>query len=137
MKTSKACGWILVSPGPRTLLLQNRERGDWGVPKGHMEANEDERQTACRELHEETGLELTDLSVDPHFRQTLSYHVKAKHGNIHLKEVVYFRANCLPHTISLSQEHCQFEWASRPRVQTLITHNNLRHLILETMSYGY
>ena len=39
----------------RYILVQERN-GNWGFPKGHIEAGESRRQTALREIREETGL---------------------------------------------------------------------------------
>ena len=38
------------------VLLRHRFGGHWSFPKGHVEAGETERQTALREVKEETGL---------------------------------------------------------------------------------
>ena len=40
------------------LLVQNRDSGHIGYPKGHIELNETETETAIREVKEETGLDV-------------------------------------------------------------------------------
>ncbi len=83
----KSCGAVVfLGEGSqrRYLLIENR-RHNWGFPKGHVEAGEDERATAAREIFEETGL--TPTFIDG-FRQSVSYHVKEQ---IH-KTAVYFIA---------------------------------------------
>lgn len=69
----KSCGAIVYVRGaePRYVLVENR-RANWGFPKGHVEANESEHDTAAREIFEETGLR-PDF-VDG-FRETVSYNV--------------------------------------------------------------
>ena len=47
---------IAFSPlGMMVLLVKKRQKQVWGLPKGHKINGESDVQTACRELHEETG----------------------------------------------------------------------------------
>ncbi|MBA3045934.1 MAG: NUDIX domain-containing protein [Candidatus Thermoplasmatota archaeon] len=48
-------GVILDSEG-RVLVLRRKTEGTWVLPKGRMEPGENLRQTALREVQEETGL---------------------------------------------------------------------------------
>lgn len=66
-KLSKACGMILVSKTkPRKFLLLHQVTGNWSFPKGHVEGDENERETALRELKEETGIiEVNFLPLSP------------------------------------------------------------------------
>ncbi|MBR2600455.1 MAG: NUDIX domain-containing protein, partial [Erysipelotrichaceae bacterium] len=54
--------------------------------KGHMKDYETERQTAVREVREETGLDVTIL---PDFRELIEYIIPV---NGHLKKVTYYLA---------------------------------------------
>ena len=56
----------------RYILVQERN-GNWGFPKGHIEAGESRRQTALREIREETGLH---ARLEGHFSQTIRYWLK-------------------------------------------------------------
>ena len=54
----KSCGVIpyRIENGQREYLIVLQEGGCWSFPKGHMEVEETETETALRELFEETGL---------------------------------------------------------------------------------
>ena len=135
MKKKVACGWILRSPANRILLLQNSGRGDWGLPKGHMEKGESQMQTALRELHEETGIDENQIHPDHDYKHTLNYSFRSKKGKAVNKDAVYFRAHCTEElAVTLSDEHTTYVWASLPQVIYNVSHNNLRHLILENMN---
>ncbi|CAF4275179.1 unnamed protein product, partial [Adineta steineri] len=45
-----------------------RHRDRYDLPKGHMEIGETERETALRELQEETGIQSSAIDIDPDFR---------------------------------------------------------------------
>lgn len=57
----KTCGTVCftVEDGEvKYLLVQNKDSGHIGYPKGHIELNETETETAIREVKEETGLDV-------------------------------------------------------------------------------
>lgn len=52
---------VLIADGTHVLLIRRRwspYKGYWALPGGHVDAGEESWETAYRELHEETGLEL-------------------------------------------------------------------------------
>ena len=61
-KNNEVYGTIVVSPQGRFLLVRGRATGKWSFPKGHLEGVESPLECARRELFEETGLRLKDLS---------------------------------------------------------------------------
>lgn len=88
----KSCGIILINDKNQYLLVRLLA-GHWDFPKGHVEKDETEKETALREVLEETGLQATIL---PGFRETVTYLVK---GTIP-KEVVYFLGR--PHSTDVN-----------------------------------
>ena len=74
----KSCGAVIFrrhSGNVEYLLIKNRKGNNWGFPKGHMEMHESERQTAVREVREETGLNIRPLDG---FRTISEYHPKGR-----------------------------------------------------------
>ncbi len=86
MKQEKSCGAVVFTrEGSQILyLLIRNKNGSWGFPKGHMEAGEQEMQTAAREIWEETGLRVRFLEG---FRQEDQYEIPKRRIS---KQVVYF-----------------------------------------------
>lgn len=66
VERSFGCIPIIYRPPPtRVLLIQQKSRTKtfWTFPKGHPEDNESPKETAIRELHEETGLRITEKDI--------------------------------------------------------------------------
>ena len=68
----KSCGAVIWrgTPGEHQYLLARHNGGHWSFPKGHVEGEETEIQTAQREILEETGLQ---AEIDTNFRQVVTY----------------------------------------------------------------
>ena len=59
MKKEKSCGAIVYRQRDswvEVLLICHKNGGHWAFPKGHVEKQETEEETALREIREETGL---------------------------------------------------------------------------------
>ena len=85
----KSCGAIVytVEDDGIKYLLVEEAGGSHSFPKGHMENGETERETALREIREETDLE---VSLIDDFRISEQYRPAEKPGVA--KQVVYFLA---------------------------------------------
>lgn len=88
MITEKSCGAVVftrINSQVKYVIIESKG-GIFGFPKGHMERDESERETALREVYEETGLkvELIDgfLTEDNHTFMVGS--------EIRMKHIVYF-----------------------------------------------
>ncbi|MBQ4514996.1 MAG: NUDIX domain-containing protein [Anaerolineaceae bacterium] len=90
MEKEKSCGAVVFARnedgGIRYILVQQRS-GRYCFPKGHVEGNETEHQTALREIWEETGLRPRFI---PGFRESETYEVRKAPGVF--KDVIYFLA---------------------------------------------
>ena len=81
----RSCGAVVVTTREQVRYYVLVKGGYVGLPKGHMESGESERETALREVQEETCVKAKIL---PGFRRTVLYHLP--NGND--KRVVYFLA---------------------------------------------
>jgi len=100
MKREKSCGGVVYkmeNGTPYFVLIKHRKGGHWAFPKGHMEQGESERETARREIREETGV--TGKFIKG-FRRSVSYIIR---GTSH-KEVVYFLYEISPDSVIVKQE---------------------------------
>ena len=90
MIIEKSCGAIVFTKdaeGIKYVIIESKE-GFFGFPKGHVENNETELETARREVFEETGLQVEFLDD---FR-TEDYYLIQINGESRMKHIVYFLA---------------------------------------------
>ena len=87
MTREKSCGAVIFFPvgKERLYLIEQMRKGHFSMCKGHVEAGESERETAAREIREETALRVRFLDG---FRETEEY--SPYEGC--MKEVVFFLA---------------------------------------------
>lgn len=104
----KSCGAVIFrrhSGNVEYLLIKNKKGNNWGFPKGHMEVYETERETAVREVREETGLSVELLDG---FRTLSEYHPK---GRI-TKQVIFFIAEMTGENVVIQKSEIErFIWA--------------------------
>ena len=105
MLIEKSAGAIVFYPGERIeyLLLLSTY---WGFPKGRIEAQEDERTAALREVREETGLEVAILEG---WREVDDYWYSHKGQRVH-KQAVFFVAQAPSRESKISWEHEDMVW---------------------------
>lgn len=86
MKQEKSCGVItyIVIDDEINYLLVEQNNGFTCFPKGHVENNETEEETALRECYEETGLKPQLIKG---FRELIDYYMPDYDA---MKEVVFF-----------------------------------------------
>lgn len=120
MEKEKSCGAIIIK-NKKVLLIQQND-GFWGFPKGHVEQNETEEQTAIREVKEETNL---DIEIDSKYRYQIEYELP--NGN--QKIAVFFLAKPTSTKIEKQEEEIStIEWVEFEKVEEKLSFNNTREL---------
>ena len=112
MRQVMSCGFLLLRREPELSFLLMRHPTRWDLPKGNVEAGENELQCAYRELYEETGIKEEDLDYDENFRFTLEYPVVDRQDPEKTadKTLVIF-LGWLRHAVSIEvTEHESYEW---------------------------
>lgn len=129
----KSCGTILYTTRNNSiyyLLIQDSAAGHIGFPKGHMEADESEIETALRETWEETSIQAKILDG---FRREITYTM----DNGKIKTVMYFLANYAEQTPqhNSSFEHNDYLLLSFEEAYAMLTFENTKTLLQEANDY--
>lgn len=123
----KSCGVIIFHKGlEREYLILHYSEGHWDFPKGHVEIGEDEKQTALRELREETGI--AEVSFQEGFREKIDYFY-TRGGRKYHKNVYFYLAGTREKEVKLSHEHINYRWLPYKEAQKLVTHENAKELL--------
>ena len=120
MMFEKSCGCIIINDNK--VLLINDTNGNWGFPKGHVEENETDIETAIRETKEEVNL---DVEVDENRKYTIKY----KTDRDTLKTVVYFVAKIKGGEIKPQiGEVNEIKWLDFNEAMQKITYENVKEV---------
>lgn len=112
-QTVEAAGiFLLVTEQKPWEFVLLRHPNRWDLPKGHCDAGEIPRETALRELREETGIHAGSVTIDETFKFELSYSVQYSNRGeeIFLKHVRYFLGFLSNKPKLTLTEHSGFEW---------------------------
>ena len=131
MVNEKSCGAIVYRKhhgNTEILLIKHVNSGHWSFPKGHVEENETEVETATREIKEETGI---DVIIDPTFRETVSYSPKKDTQKV----VVYFIAKAKNYDfIPQEEEISEIRWVEIGHALSILTYENDRSIVNKAKS---
>ena len=105
MRYVKSCGFVAYKKvnNKNYYLIIQTINGDFGFPKGHMEKDESEIETAIRELKEETNI---DVEVLDGFRIQIEY--KMPNMIDVMKQSVYFLGRCITDDIICQENEVFF-----------------------------
>lgn len=126
MTYEKSCGAIVYRKyhgNAEILLIKHVNSGHWSFPKGHVEGEESEVETAVREIKEETNI---DVIVDPTFRETVSYSPKKDTQKV----VVYFIARAKNYDFRPQEEEiAEIRWVEIGLASAILTYENDRSIV--------
>lgn len=122
----KSCGAIVFRRfhgNIQILLIKHINSGHWSFPKGHIENNETEIETAVREIKEETGI---DVNIDPTFRETVSYFPKKDTQKV----VVYFIAQAKNFQYKPQEDEIsEIRWVDIGYAKQILTYENDKTIV--------
>ena len=126
MLFEKSCGGVVYRKhhgNIEVLLVKHINSGHWSFPKGHVEGEATEEQTARREIKEETGI---DVMIDTSFRETVNFSPKKDTQ----KEVVYYlcKARCFD-IVPQIEEVSEARWVDIGYAASVLTYENDRVII--------
>jgi bis(5'-nucleosidyl)-tetraphosphatase len=103
----------------------------WEFPKGLVEPDEKEQETALREVREETGLNVELLHG---FREEITYFYR-RGGTLIKKQVVYFLGSAQVKTVRVSREHRAAEWRPYRRALAELKYENARMILTKANEF--
>ena len=126
MIKEKSCGCIIENNNQ--VLIIKQSNGDWGFPKGHVEEDESEIETALREVKEETNL---DVSIVSDKRHKMEYYIDRGI----FKEVILFLAH--PITSNLKKQDGEIDdvrWLNIDDALNLLTFDNSKNALKDLLN---
>lgn len=109
--------WIVSDTTPKKMLLiHHKKLGKWIQPGGHIEPFENPIETAIREVHEETGIDITSLRDKIHVVDT---------DGTFLPVPTYFMEQKIPpHKEEPMHYHLDFMYVLTVSEQALVSENH-------------
>lgn len=127
MKKEKCCGAVVYDEG-KVLIIKN-VRDFYAFPKGHVDGEETEEETAYREVLEETGIE---TQIDSSFRYVATY--SPREGI--LKDVVYFVGKPIGGSLKPQEgETALAFWVPLDEILDTVTFDNDKKMFEEAKKY--
>lgn len=127
-----SCGAIVyreIHGEIRFLLIKNKRSANWGFPKGHMERGENEKETAYREVLEETGIRINFL---PDFRYKSEYSIQ---NRIEKKVIIFLATTEDTNTIIQREEIEEYLWLKYDKAMNSLKFPNDKFLLTKAKEY--
>ncbi len=122
MKKEKSCGAVVFNDKKEVLIVKHND-GHVCFPKGHVELNETEVETAKREVYEETGIK---IEIDESKRIVITYSPRVDI----IKDVVFFKAKSQGGSLKAQlEEVSNVKWVSIEEAFSLITYNDSKEVL--------
>jgi len=125
-KKEKSCGFVVYrrdGNGGITYLIIRQGNNIWTFPKGHIENNESELQTAMRELKEETGLE---VRIFLGFKEIISYPL----GKNAVKKVIFFLGESSTDEVKCDgAEIVEYRWLPHKIARSQLSFDDLKTVL--------
>jgi len=129
MKSAGAIVFTIKNSQILYLLLKHiKTDTHWGFPKGRVERNETDKESAIREVIEETGLR--NLTFLKGFERKEEYSFKRKKDEVVVdKTVTYFILESNFSEIKVSEEHSEFVWGTFEETLKKLEHEDQKEFL--------
>jgi 8-oxo-dGTP pyrophosphatase MutT (NUDIX family) len=101
---------LVLDAQNRLLMMKRSDSGNWGVPGGAMELGETTEETARRELYEETGFQVDELTLFGVFSGKELYYRYPSGEEAYNVSIVYLAHNVHGTVKLLDGEHYDFQY---------------------------
>ncbi len=133
MRYEKSCGAVIMRKSRdnniEVLLVSMRNGGHYSFPKGHVERNETELETAAREIWEETKLKVKFLDG---FRMTTGY---SPEKGVY-KDVIYFAATPETYEVQKQEEEIlDIGWFTVENALDTVTFDNDKKILKNALEF--
>lgn len=142
METEQTYGVVVVlrdNHEHKFLIIQHEpeqhedEEGSWSFPKGHHEGNETPKETALREVEEETGITEVDLLDLPLIHE--EYEIAREDGNV-LKNNDYFIGFVKDTNVKIQAGEIRaYKWASFDEAMETFQYESRKEVLKKAKKY--
>lgn len=134
MKEDKSYGVVTIYKGAEDLfLLLKQQDGHWSFPKGHPEGDEMPRESAMRELYEESGISDCEILNTPVFFE--EYTFTDEDVPCH-KIVEYFVGISLTQNVLIQEkEISEYRWVTYEDALNLFNYPEPKRVLREVVEY--
>ena len=128
----RSCGAVVYSvmkKEVRFLIIKNNRSLHWGFPKGHVEFGETDKETAIREVREETGI---DIEIIKGFSCTSEYKI---HGHIEKTVVMFLGVTDNTRTVIQQEEIEDYNWLTFQNAMDMLKFDNDKVILRRAEKY--
>ena len=131
MKKEKSCGAVVYQfqDDQLYLLILKMRKGHYSIPKGHVENQESEEETALREIKEETNLK---VKIDTKFREVITNFPFEGVS----KDVVFFVAKYIDGEVKEQESEVEKAmWLNIEDALNILTHKSDQEVVKKAIQY--
>ncbi|MBQ6493209.1 MAG: NUDIX domain-containing protein [Erysipelotrichaceae bacterium] len=110
-------------------LLTLDFHGNWGFPKGHLEAGESEEEAALREIEEEAGVK---VELDKDFRHPLEYVMPNGRNKVSVYFLGFYEDQ---KPVPQPEEVAEIRLLPYEEAFQLLTFDNMKEVLVEAHGY--
>ncbi|MFH0875744.1 MAG: NUDIX domain-containing protein [archaeon] len=133
MKKTKTTGGVVIN-NEGLILVVNQNNNSWSLPKGHINTGEDEINAAKREIYEESGIKIENLSLIKKLGSYKRYKIglDGSDDKSELKEIALFLFKTQQHKLSpIDPDNPEAMWIKKEEVAKLLTHRKDKEFFIK------